>query len=39
MTWRLSRAAEVNMSDLIYIGVCLVFMALMWGLTKACDRL
>jgi hypothetical protein len=39
MTWHLFHADEVNMLDVIFIGVCLVFMGLMWGLTKACDRL
>ena len=33
------RASEVNMLDFLYIGACVVFLGLMWALTKACDRL
>jgi hypothetical protein len=30
---------EVNMLDLFYVAVLILFFALMWGFTKAAERL
>jgi hypothetical protein len=38
-TSRHAVACEVNMLDFIYIVVVIVFFALMWGFTRAAERL
>jgi hypothetical protein len=38
-TSRHAAACEVNMLDFLYIVVVLVFFALMWGFTRASERL
>jgi len=30
---------EVNMLDVFYVGVVIVFFVLLWGFTRAADRL
>ena len=34
-----SHCHEVNMLDLLYIAIAIAFFALLWGFTKASDRL
>jgi hypothetical protein len=39
MTLSWSRAGEVNMLDLFYVGLVVVFFGLLWGFTRASERL